>query len=278
MFMTMLHLYFKDRTLQGPHFHLTTVEWRRNLLLGMHDHDYREIFWLTQGECEHRINGVRQMLREGEMVLMREADVHCLRPVKGRGFRFTNLSISPGICSRLERQYPEECRYLYANKTLPLVRSLSRGGLGEINEEMRDLAGGPHTQLALERAVLNLWNRFLPRGRLEEGTVSDWLRDALVRLEEPEVLSLGVSGLVDVAGRSAAHVSRECRRTMGKTPTELVNAARMRRAAHLLRMTSRSVLEISGDCGYKDPAQFHRIFKNTYGVPPGRYRREERSL
>ena len=45
------------------------------------------------------------------------------------------------------------------------------------------------------------------------------------------------------------------------------------RATHMLRLSSRFVLEIALDCGFENPAQFHRIFKAEFGTSPGRYRR-----
>jgi transcriptional regulator GlxA family with amidase domain len=83
-----------------------------------------------------------------------------------------------------------------------------------------------------------------------------------------------VSGFVEVAGRCHEHVSRACRSRLGKTPSQIVNEARLRSATHALRMTSRSVTEISLDCGFENPAQFHRLFRAAYRTTPGRYRRE----
>jgi AraC family transcriptional regulator, dual regulator of chb operon len=267
-------LRFSDRTFQGPHFHLVSVEWARNRLPGYHRHDYAEIFWLTEGACEHRINGRVERLDAGHVLLLRPDDAHQLRPWRGGSFRFTNLSLSPDCFERLKVRYPEEFERLYARTVDPLVLALSRAELGELNAAMLELAGASHSLFSLEKAVMDIWNRFLPRANPAAGDTPDWLRDAMVQLDEQELFSRGASGLVELAGRSHAHVARICRRHLGQTPTELVNAARLRFAVHALRMGSRSVLDISLDCGFENPAQFHRLFRAAFGTTPGRYRRE----
>lgn len=272
-----LLLRFADRTLQGPHFHLTTVEWARNRLPGYHTHDYPEIFWITRGECEHVINGGSEHLHTGDIRLMRARDAHQLLPWRGRGgFSFTNLSLSPAVFLRLRRAYPEEVANLYPVEKQPIGWTLSRPELGLLDEEMRELSSIGHTLFHLDRRVLGIWGRALQRFvRHPAGSeIPDWLRSALLEIQEPEVFSLGVAGLVAASRRCHEHVARACRRHLGKTPSQLVNDARLRHAAHALRMTTRSVSEIALDCGFENPAQFHRIFRAAHGTTPVRYRRE----
>ena len=273
--MNPLLLRFSDRTMQGRHFHLTTVEWARNRLPGYHTHDYHEVFWLTRGACEHAINGRSEVLEEGSVVLMRPADAHQLKPAGGR-FQFTNLSIAPASFERLKKLYPEVVARLYRKSGQPLSLRLSRAELEELNGEARTLAGLPHGRFALERAVMNIWHRFLSQRVAHDSVANmpEWLQAALLKVQEPEYFSLGAKGFVSAAGRSHEHVTRACRQHLGKTPTQLVNEARMRRAAHSLRMTSLSVLEIALDCGFENPAQFHRLFRAAFRTTPGRYRRE----
>ena len=270
-------LRFADRTMQGPYFHLTTVEWARNRMPGYHTHDYPEIFWLTQGECEHFINGRVEYLGVGEIVLMRAADAHLLRPRRGRGrFQFTNLSIAPDSFERLHRQYPDEVERLYLQGDEPARLRLSRTGLDTLNREVQALSAAVHGRFVLERTLMLIWSRFLP-GRtagIIGRDIPEWLQRALLQVQEPEFFSRGVTGFVAAAGRCHEHVTRECRRHLGKTPIQLVNESRLRRAAYALRMTSRSVLEITQDCGFENPAQFHRLFNAAFHTTPGRYRRE----
>ena len=270
-------LRFADRIYQGAHFHITTVEWARNRLPGYHTHDYVEIFWLTHGECDHLLNGVHERLETGSLVLMRASDAHQLLPWHGRGgFGFTNVSLSPAAFARLGAAYPKIKDALYPSSGAPFHCVLPRAELDLVNDEVGELSFSEHTLFHLDRLVLGIWHRALRRRSYTPAAVDlpHWLQNAIIRVQEPEIFSQGVAGLVAAAGRCHEHVARACRSHLGKTPSQLVNAARMRHAAHALRMTSRSVTDIALDCGFENPAQFHRVFRATHGVTPGRYRRE----
>lgn len=250
---------------QGPYYHLTTVEWARNRIPGYHCHDYVEVFWMTNGRCKHLINNELEILEKGSLILIRAEDAHSLRPVnKGESFEFTNIAISPVVFTRLKKAYPKEYSALYRHRH-PFKLQLS--------QNMMNLASEPHTIFSLETAILQLWKLCLPVTNTQPRPLGeDWLRKALIKLEEPEILAKGVAGLVEVTGRSHAHVSRCCQKSTGKTPTQLVNEARMKQAAHWLRTSSLSVLEIAMECGFENPSHFHRLFKGKYGVSPRRFR------
>jgi len=52
----------------------------------------------------------------------------------------------------------------------------------------------------------------------------------------------------------------------------------MQLAARALARTSKGVMEIAGEVGDELEAAFNRTFKREFGMPPGRYRREQREL
>lgn len=62
---------------------------------------------------------------------------------------------------------------------------------------------------------------------------------------------------------------------LGKTPGDLVTAARMEYVAKELRLTSKSILEIGFDCGYAKPSRFFEVFRRYYGTSPLRYRKQQ---
>jgi AraC family cel operon transcriptional repressor len=270
-------LRFSERTMQGPYFHLTTVEWARNRLPGYHTHDYPEIFWITRGECEHCLNGARKHLQTGTLFLLRDRDAHQLLPWRDQGvFGFTNLSLAPTAYTKLCQSYPEETRLLYPKNGSPMHWVLTRSEMEELNEEARGLAIKTHSIFHLDRMVLGIWNRALQRtvDVAPAGDLPEWLHNALLQVQEQDIFSCGVPGFIKVAGRCHEHVSRVCRQYLGKTPSQIVNEARLLSATHALRMTSQSVTEIALDCGFENPAQFHRLFRAAYRTTPGRYRRE----
>lgn len=269
-------LLFADRMTQGPLFNLTSVEWTRNILPPYHGHDFPEVFWITDGRCEHRINNQSQVLEPGTLVLMRPRDFHGLLPVRGKRFSFTNIAIEPGCWASLLQRYPDPLDRLYDTQApLPWVSRLAGRELDALAEDTRRLAGRPHSRFNLERFLINTWERCTvgPRSLTGDGSGAPaWLSEARLRIQEPEMFHRGVEAFVELCNRSHEHVSRECRKHYGKSPSQLVNQARLAHAAEALRTTTRSVTEIALDCGFEAPGRFYAIFRKAYGTTPLRYR------
>ena len=67
-------------------------------------------------------------------------------------------------------------------------------------------------------------------------------------------------------------LSREIKRSTGKTYTQLVQEKRLAQAAFLLKNTEKNVSDIAAVVGYENVSFFHRIFLKNYGVSPKQYR------
>ncbi len=268
-------LHFRDRTVQGPWFHLLTADSSRGNLPDYHGHDFPEVLWISAGEGVHRVNNDEQRVRRGSLVLLRATDFHGLRALRGKDLTVTVLSISPAIWHRLRAHFSDIMHRLYDSQgNLPAHITLPPDDLAQLQREARELAGAPHDQFFLERFLINTWNRFLRPGSLIsiQPKAPEWLKTACLRIQQPEVYREGVAGLVKASGRTHEHVARETRRWLEKTPSELVNEARLLAAAYELRLTPKPVTQVALDCGFEDPSQFYRLFRAKYGTTPRRYR------
>ncbi len=82
----------------------------------------------------------------------------------------------------------------------------------------------------------------------------------------------------DLGQLSAAfHVStrtllRRFREQSGQTPLEYLQAARVRKAKHLLETTDRTIASIAAEVGYLDPGTFGAVFARLAGHRPRDYR------
>ena len=57
-----------------------------------HFHNYYEIFLMKKGDALHLINGEEYKLTEGELLFIRDFDVHDYRALNGGEFEFINLA------------------------------------------------------------------------------------------------------------------------------------------------------------------------------------------
>ena len=99
-----------------------------------------------------------------------------------------------------------------------------------------------------------------------------WLATACQEIEKQENFSLGTEQFCELAGRSAPHVARAVRRHLGQTPTDLVNAARLKYAASKLATSDESILDIALDCGLENLGHFYKLFRGQFSASPRQYR------
>jgi AraC-like DNA-binding protein len=83
---------------------------------------------------------------------------------------------------------------------------------------------------------------------------------------------IGVDDLARAAGLSRAHFSREFTRAFGEPPHRYLLTRRLERAAALLRMTDRPVVDVCFSVGLRSVGSFTSSFTRTYGRSPTAYR------
>jgi AraC family transcriptional regulator len=87
--------------------------------------------------------------------------------------------------------------------------------------------------------------------------------------------SLSVASIASAARLSPYHFSRMFTAHMGDSVMSYVRGRRMTHAAQRLASeTPPALAELSFDCGFESQEAFTRAFARTFGVTPGRFRRE----
>ena len=77
-------------------------------------------------------------------------------------------------------------------------------------------------------------------------------------------------------GYSTSHFSTLIKESTERTFLQIIRDIKLNQACHVLRETSLSNLAICELVGYESPEHFMRIFKKTYGMTPGEYRKKNR--
>ncbi len=122
-----------------------------------------------------------------------------------------------------------------------------------------------HAFAALGPADLELLARY---GRARES-----VSRALEHIERHLAGRLSVGDLADLCGFSVDHFIRRFRQAIGQTPAAYVTDRRVSTASQLLVFTNLTIDEIAERVGYRNRYYFSRVFSQTMGTPPGRYRR-----
>lgn len=106
--------------------------------------------------------------------------------------------------------------------------------------------------------------------RLARRELPPWLDRVLNSVHHcPEVT---VGELAQESGYSPAQFRRRFYNALGCSPREYLMQRRLENARHLLLSDELAVSVVGERCGFRDPAQFARHFKQAFGVAPLRFR------
>jgi AraC-like DNA-binding protein len=99
---------------------------------------------------------------------------------------------------------------------------------------------------------------------------------ALALLHREPAQPWTLASLANEVGLSRSVLAERFRHYLSETPIGYLTRWRMHLAAQLLRSTSKSVAEVAGDVGYESEPSFNRAFKRALGLPPARFRNQEK--
>ncbi len=270
------HLRIGDFVPEGQFCHYGRTELRQVDHPELHEHDFHEVFWIDSGSGWEHVPDGRREVHAGMVTLVHARNQHAFGVDRGASCGMCNLAFPVAVWDQLRRRcFPTADPFEQPDAR---VTVLEAGALRDLQDAATDIAAGARGMAAIERFLLNLMH-LLERARARPSSeVPAWLHDAVGRLGEPEHLLAGTQALVAMCARSPEHVAREVRRCYGRTPTDLVNEARMAYAARRLSESRDAILDICYACGYSNLGHFYRLFRSAHGASPHQYRESHRRI
>lgn len=245
-----------------------------DLLRQVHDHDFLELFWVEAGKGWHGLNGRRLELVPGSCFLVRETDEHALASAGGGGLSFVNVAFPTEVWIQLRKRYFADQPDFFRLPAGQRMRCLSPEGVMDLEWAVSEMAGGKRDRRAIDRFLLNFFHAY-ERTTDGRGGIPSWLEKACREIQKPEFFVKGTPAFARLSGRVPPHVARAAKRFLGKTPTELVNDARMAHAARRL-MEDAKILDVLTETGFRSLGHFYRVFTRHFDVSPREYRLRQR--
>ncbi|MFI1973284.1 helix-turn-helix domain-containing protein [Streptomyces cinnamoneus] len=247
-----------------------------------HRHTFYEIVYVTGGSGAHVVDLVRRPLHPPHLCVLLPGQVHYWERVSGLSGVLT-LFTEDFLLAR-----PDDRKLLRALGERSWLRLPpgpggpcdDRAGIGSLIRSMRQ----EHTAKAdgyvsvLEAYLHILLVRALrlpaaPASATAVGRASEVSREFGLLLTQ----TAGAEGSVGVyaarLGVSVGYLNEAVKQTTGRTPGELVRAARLLEAKRLLTGSGLGVGQVARRVGFADPAYFCRFFRRETGVSPGAFRR-----
>jgi AraC family cel operon transcriptional repressor len=150
----------------------------------------------------------------------------------------------------------------------------------ELTQATAGLRAGDWSALSIDYVLLHLLRLLRGKHHADSSApqMPGWLASALGQVSVNRQHFQSTRALARLAGRSPEHLSRELRRWTGKTPTDVINEARMTYAARALIESGDKIMTIALDCGIQNLGYFYRLFQRTFGTSPQAYRIHHRSI
>lgn len=272
MRLTCVRFNLADFVRAGESYHFARTEITAGNAAKYHDHDFHELFWVTQGQGELLLNGQVTPLRAGRLYLVRPADKHRVTGAAGAPLLICNLAFPSRNWAEVRRRYyAEEGDWFEASAARREGWALESPAQAVLTRWAERLAAPGRPRVLLDGFLMELPQLLRTWVRPTE-PVPEWLARACREIARPEHFVAGTPAFARLAGRSPSHVARAAVRWLKQTPTNIVNAARLDYSARQLSETARPILDIALDCGLNNLSHFYALFRKRFGISPRRYR------
>jgi len=244
-----------------------------------HTHDYFEMFFLLKNSATHYLNGSKQILPEGSLVLIRPGNSHYLKNADETDCRFVNVSIRTDVMDKiLEFLQIEEITQHSKFIDDALIVQLRPYEKFELERKFNSLNFRNEERYLskLKMIATDALYYFFPEQKdssVEE--LPNWLKQALQEFSENQLFRDGLQKLYSCTGKSPEYLCRIFRKHLGKSPSEYINELRIEYASKLLLVSNYDIMEISMECGIENLSYFYRLFKKKFGISPSKYRIRE---
>lgn len=273
-----------------------------------HDHLYRFHLVLSGSAWVGLVGeGDRQMLREGDFVIIPDGKGHLLGDAPDRVA--DSLHSIPGDDFLPEFEQPQEgsretqllCGYFQFAHGLPtmitsrlpqlfITRSNSAGRSDQINqiasllknelnraEQPQTMVLNRLTEILFYHAIREWFDAaLLPSGSLH-ALADPQLQKVFEEIHQNPAQGWTVGGLARVAGQSRTVFAAHFKQATGQSPITYLAQWRAELARKLLSETDKGIDQIADEVGYQDSNAFNRAFKRATGTPPGAFRRAQKA-
>ena len=253
---------------------------------------YNMLRYIIDGSAEFVVDGETVIVRKGQVSYIPEGCWLSCKALEDT-FAFYSIRFTTSV-------FYEGANFLREYYNFPLVMDVGEGiepYFGDIYKWVRTdkKSKSFHVRGALDTLIASLidilnsdepddvkaeingleYNLEQIRKRVKKSTVQTDPRiqtviDYIMLNPTEEYTSDKLSGMAEVAETTFRRLFKEA---TGKTATEFIRQVRLTTAARLLLVSNDPVNCIAHDVGFEDANHFTRVFRQAFGITPGRYRK-----
>ena len=264
-----------------------------------HSHSFFEMVYVQSGFTLHSCSGEVRMLSAGDWFFVRPGEEHSY--INANGFQIYNcIFLEEALGTDLaELKKLPGLDYLLSDSWIPDPASTDpvtferilhvdvsdrpgvEAALKAIRSECDDRQTG--WELSAKSRLLSLlvhYSRLYAQQKGQQKTAASdyymYIYKILQYVNDNYQSDISMTDLSRVTGLSVDYMSRRFKAVMYMSPSEYVRRFRIAKAMELLSATDLSIAAIAEQTGFSDISLFSRVFKNTVGVPPASYRKNQK--
>lgn len=247
-----------------------------DIMLEEHAHEYNEVFVTLCSGIVHYINDKREVLDANTIMFIRPQDRHRFKvpgKTKANEIAMINVQIPIQVIEDLhQRLFSERSEFWSGNNLHPESFVMTDTEAKKYMLDAQQLMRVTWNRFHVERFLLNLLFMYELREEHFTPNTPDWLKNACLKMKEPQNLRKGLDKFYSLCGKCREHISRQMKKNYDATPVEFISKTRVEYAAGLLTSTNMELYDIAFECGFSNFSYFFAVFKKYYNTTPRKYR------
>ena len=244
-----------------------------------HNHDFFEIFLITQGEAIHKINDRQEIIEEGDLVFIRPDDIHNYEKSDEKNCELINLAFPSSTILKLfeyfgegfnsdkliDTEYPPRIKLSKIEKEILISRleklnTLRRANKKKIKTELRIL-------------LADIFSRYFTYQESSANKIiPSWLVKLKSEMNRKENFVLGINKMYELCKRTPEHLSRSFKKHFNESPTDYITNLRLNYAANLLSNSDKDITNIAMESGFENLSHFYHLFRKKFNTSPKEFR------
>ncbi|MBQ9796201.1 MAG: helix-turn-helix domain-containing protein [Clostridia bacterium] len=252
----------------------------------LHEHDFIEIIYITDGNADQTINGETYRVRRGDLLFINYGSTHSFLPCDK--FSFVNICFKPEVLAEsvvtaenafavLQLTAFEEIRRAADEDGMVSFRGAEREEIEFVLRAMQsEYREKKHDWKTVLKSYMNVLISYILRKLVDDGGAQEE-QDVWRALSDYIDSNLDADLTLDaLAGKcfyNPSYFSRAFKKKFNMPLSEYLNRKKIERAMTLAREGTLSDEEIAGRVGFSYKSSFYRVFQRVRGVSFSEYKK-----
>lgn len=253
-----------------------------------HDHDFFEILYVLSGKCKNTIYGKSDTLTQGDLCIMSPSVKHSIWTEDGLIINilirrkiiqtvFLNIFQKKGIISEF---FTDSIYFKNFASSLVFHTNGNKKIQQQILEMYEEQQNIDDYSEGIISNMLMIFFNILARNYTNTAEYPKNIKKKnesatkIISLITENFSTISLFDIADELGYSEVYCSRYIKKITGFTFSELKEEIRLEKAKDLLTNSTLTIGEISFICGYENPENFNRMFRNKNKISPSLFRKQ----